>query len=453
LTAAGSLAVAAGTIGVSAVSGAEQLTKRHHRPVAKAMAEPFYGAHQSGILTPQQTNSIFAAFDLQTSKREDVIALLKRWTDAANRMSRGETAQLLTQSKEAPAVDIGATIAAPDENGATTTASADYGTSVAQTASPAAPADNGSAIGLTSSRLTITFGFGPGLFMHEGVDRYGLASRRPDALVDLPKFNGDQLVPEKSGGDLSIQACADDPQVAFHAIRELLRLADGAASIKWMQSGFSSAPAAGGTTRNTMGFKDGTNNPSAHDGELMDKVVWVGDEGGWMKSGSYLVVRRIRIALEHWDNMELGFQEEVVGRKKASGAPLGKTHEHDALDLKAEDKDGNPVVPANAHARLSSAEENDGAQILRRAYSFNDGVGFYAERWPPWRQGIMLDSGLFFMAYQRDPRTGFIKVNKKLSTEDIMNQFTTHVGSAIFACPPGVTEGSFIGASLFEGLA
>lgn len=151
--------------------------------------------------------------------------------------------------------------------------------------------------------------------------------------------------------------------------------------------------------------------------------------------------------------MELGFQEEVVGREKASGAPLGKAHEFDPLDLNAKDKDDNPVIPDNAHARLSSAEENGGAQILRRAYSFNDGVGFYAERWPPWRQGIMLDAGLFFVAYQHDPRTGFIKINKKLATEDIMNQFTTHVGSAIFACPPGAAEGSFIGATLFEGLA
>ncbi|MCU1748011.1 iron uptake transporter deferrochelatase/peroxidase subunit [Pseudomonas sp. 6D_7.1_Bac1] len=416
LSAAGSLAVAAGAIGTSGVAAAESLAKSHRPASAKPMVEPFFGVHQGGILTPQQTHSIFAAFDLETSARADVIALLKRWTDAANRMSRGESAQPLNKPKDA------------------------------------APLDGGSAAGLTPARLTLTFGFGPGLFIRDGADRYGLAARRPEALVDLPKFNGDQLIAEKSGGDLSIQACADDPQVAFHALRELVSLASGVASIKWMQSGFASPPAAGGTGRNLMGFKDGTNNPSTQSSDAMNKVVWAGDEGGWMKEGSYVVVRRIRIALEHWDKTELGFQEEVVGRYKANGAPLGKAHEFDPLDLNAEDKDGNPVIPANAHARLSSAAQNDGAQILRRAYSYNDGVGFYAERWPPWRQGIMLDAGLFFIAYQRDPRTGFIKLNKKLATEDIMNQFTTHVGSAIFACPPGVTEGSFIGAKLFEGL-
>jgi len=416
LGAASSLAVAAGVIGTGGAVAAESLAKPRAAARAMSAVEPFYGAHQGGIVTAQQTHSLFAAFDLETTARADVIALLKRWTVAANRLSRGETARPLTAPKDA------------------------------------APLDGGSAEGLKAARLTVTFGFGPGLFISDGKDRYGLASRRPEALVDLPKFNGDQLVAEKCGGDLSIQVCADDPQVAFHALRELLALADGVALIKWMQSGFTSPPADGGTARNLMGFKDGTNNPSTRSSETMNKVVWVGDEGGWMKEGSYLVVRRIRISLEHWDKTELGFQEEVVGRYKANGAPLGKAHESDPLDLEAVDKEGNPVIPDNAHARLSAAAENDGAQILRRAYSYNDGVGFYAERWPPWRQGMMLDAGLFFVAYQRDPRSGFIKINKKLATQDIMNQFTTHVGSAIFACPPGASEGSFIGAGLFEGL-
>lgn len=416
LSAAGGLVVAAGAIGAGGMAMAERLTKGGQATSFAPRVEPFYGVHQSGIVTPQQTHSLFAAFDLETSARADVIALLKRWTDAANRMSRGKTAQPLTSPKDAPALD------------------------------------GGSAAGLATARLTITFGFGPGLFTRDGKDRYGLAARRPEALVDVPKFNGDQLIAEKCDGDLSIQACADDPQVAFHALRELLNLASGIATIKWMQSGFTSPPAAGGTTRNLMGFKDGTNNPATRDNDLMNKMLWVGDEGGWMKAGSYVVVRRIRIALEHWDKTELGFQEEVVGRDKVSGAPLGESHETDPLDLDAVDKDGNPVIPETAHSRLSSAAENDGAQILRRAYSFNDGVGFYAERWPPWRQGMMLDAGLFFVAYQRDPRSGFIRINKKLASLDIMNQYTTHVGSAIFACPGGAAEGSFIGAALFEGL-
>ncbi|ERE11163.1 Dyp-type peroxidase, partial [Pseudogulbenkiania ferrooxidans] len=278
------------------------------------------------------------------------------------------------------------------------------------------------------------------------------AARRPEALVDLPKFNGDQLVPEKSGGDLSIQACADDPQVAFHAIRQLAALADGIAAVRWVQTGFASGAPGGGTPRNLMGFKDGTNNPSPKDPALMSQFVWVGDEGGWMKGGSYLVARRIRIALEHWDKTELGFQQEVVGRYKDSGAPLGQKQEFEPMKLDAVDKDGNPAIPDSAHSRVASAQENDGARILRRAYSYNDGANFTAERWPPWRQGIEYDAGLFFLAYQRDPRSGFIRINKKLAAMDMMNQYITHVASAIFACPPGARSGGYIGEALFAGL-
>ncbi|MEA2963519.1 MAG: deferrochelatase/peroxidase EfeB, partial [Alphaproteobacteria bacterium] len=140
-----------------------------------------------------------------------------------------------------------------------------------------------------------------------------------------------------------------------------------------------------------------------------------------MAGGSYVVVRRIRMALEHWDRTELDFQEQVVGRHKYSGAPLGKQNEFDALDLEAADKDGNPVIPDNAHVRLAAAATNDGAQILRRGYSYNDGTNVTAERWPPWRQGLEYDAGLLFIAYQRDPRTGFIKIFENMSKLDIMN--------------------------------
>ncbi|MFC5521765.1 iron uptake transporter deferrochelatase/peroxidase subunit [Polaromonas jejuensis] len=407
----GSLAVAASTLGVGGTATAAAATAHAQTSQLNQKSVPFWGKHQGGILTPQQTHTYFAAFDLDTAKRAELIELLKRWTAAASRMTRGDTAQPLSTDSEV------------------------------------APADSGEAVGLSPARLTVTFGFGPGMFMRDGVDRYGLASRRPEALVDLPKFNGDQLVLERSGGDISVQACSDDPQVAFHAVRQLAAMANGIATLKWAQTGFVS-----GTTRNLMGFKDGTNNPSTKNPTLMDERVWVGKEGGWMQGGSYLVVRRIRISLEHWDRTNLGFQEQVVGRHKASGAPLGKKHEFEPLDLKATDADGNLVIPDTAHSRVASSAHNDGALILRRGYSYNDGANFYAERWPPWHQGIMYDAGLFFVAYQRDPRSGFIAINKTLSTQDMMNQYITHVGSGIFACPPGTLESGFVGASLFEGL-
>ena len=253
--------------------------------------------------------------------------------------------------------------------------------------------DSGEALGLSPARLTVTFGFGAGLFSRDGQDRYGLAARRPEALVDLPRFNGDQLQPDRTGGDLSVQACADDPQVAFHAVRQLVSMAYGAANLRWTQAGFSRRTEADGETpRNLMGFKDGTQQP-----DNLAEVVWVGDEGpAWMRGGSYVVARRIRIALEHWDRTELGFQEEVVGRRKYSGAPLGGRQEFDKLDLDASDKDGNPVIAENAHVRLGNAASNGGALIHRRGYSYNDGVSVTAERWPPWRQGLQYDAGLFF---------------------------------------------------------
>jgi deferrochelatase/peroxidase EfeB len=373
--------------------------------------EPFRGEHQGGIITPPQRHSYFAALDLTTKNPGDVVALLRSWTAAAARMAAGDTALPLGTEPGVPA------------------------------------GDSGDVLGLPASRLTVTFGFGAGLFGKNGADRYGLASRRPEALVDMPAFNGDQLVEGQTGGDLSIQACADDAQVAFHAVRQLVRLAYGTAQLRWVQSGFLPDYPVGETPRNLMGFKDGTINP-----KLPFDAVWVTDDGpAWMRNGSYLVTRRIRISLEHWDRTETDFQEEVIGRRKYSGAPLSGQNEFDPLALDAMDPDGNPLIAENAHVRLAAPEANGGAEILRRAYSYNNGVNFTAERWPPWRQGLMYDAGLFFVAYQRDPRTGFIRIFENMAKLDALNQYTTHVGSGLFACPGGVREGEFIGQRLFEG--
>jgi deferrochelatase/peroxidase EfeB len=383
-------------------------------PIQGDAIEPFWGEHQGGILTPMQQNTYFVAFDLVATDRSDVIKMLQAWTTAAANMTKGQAAAPLGQDGSIP--------------------------------SP----DSGEALGLSPSRLTLTFGFGAGLFVKDEKDRYGLAAHRPAALVDLPRFTGDQLVATRTGGDLSVQACADDPQVAFHAIRQLSRLAYNVAQIRWVQTGFTPANIRE-TPRNLMGFKDGSNNPPTGDSETMNKVIWVNDEGpDWMLGGTYLVARRIRIALEHWDRMNLGFQEQTVGRCKYSGAPLGGKTETDRADYAATDKDGNPVIPENAHMRLAAAAHNDNAQILRRGYSFNDGANFTAERWPPWRQEMEYDAGLFFLCYQRDPRTGFIKIFDKMSKFDMMNQFVTHTGGGLFACPGGVSEGGFIGQRLFE---
>jgi deferrochelatase/peroxidase EfeB len=452
LAAAGGLAAAVGT-GFTARSAVPEAAA----PRPRNAVEPFWGVHQAGIVTPAQDDTYFAAFDLTTEQRGDVVALLKLWTAAAARMAAGQTVAPVEAEAYAPASG-GSAAAAPgsDGYGSGSKTSGSDGPASASNApgtagyDPAPDAqgptlDSSETLGLPAARLTITFGFGPGLFEKDGKDRYGLAARRPEALADLPRFNGDQLQPARAGGDLSVQACADDPLVAFHAVRQLARLASGVAEMRWAQTGFISRPADGKTPRNLMGFKDGTQTPAE-----LGKVVWVADDGpDWMRGGSFMVVRRIRMALEHWDRTTVGFQEQTVGREKLSGAPLGLQDEFAPLGLDRTDKDENPIIAENAHVRLANAASNDGAEVLRRGYSYNDGVNFTAERWPPWRQGMEYDAGLLFVCYQRDPRTGFIRIFEKMAKFDMLNQFVTHTGGGLFACPGGAREGEFIGQRLF----
>ncbi len=418
----GLLGAAAGLAGVAAgVPRASGQERTDQPPLIKTSTLlqdrtlPFHGTYQNGIVTPMQGHSYFAAFDLLTDKRADVAALMQAWTQAAARITQG-----------LPAGDTADDPAAPQ-------------------------ADSGEVRGLPPSRLTLTFGFGQSLFGTPDADRFGLAKHRPEAFVDLPVFPGDQLVPERSGGDLSVQACSDDPQATFHAVRQLMRIASRVAQVRWVQSGFLPGYDAKVTPRNLMGFKDGTANLPVDDKAATDKFVWVSNEGGrWMQGGTYLVARPIRIALEHWDQMKLSFQEQTIGREKLSGAAIGNKDEFAPADFDAEDEDGNPVIPENAHLRLASPQNNDGAQILRRAYSYDNGISMVAERWPPWRHALELDAGLFFICYQRDPRTGFIKIFERMSRFDMMNQFVTPVGGGLFACPGGVAPGRYLAQDLFE---
>ncbi|MCF3123169.1 MULTISPECIES: iron uptake transporter deferrochelatase/peroxidase subunit [Streptomyces] len=369
-------------------------------PVAEAgSAVAFHGAHQAGIATAVQDRLHFAAFDVKTDDREEFVALLKEWTAAAARMTSGH------------AVGEGA-----------------YG-GLAE----APPDDTGEALGLKPSRLTLTIGFGPSLF-----EKFGLKDKRPEALVDLPKFPGDNLDRSRSGGDLCVQACADDPQVAVHAIRNLARIGFGKVAVRWSQLGFgktSSTTPGAQTPRNLFGFKDGTRNVSGDDPAALAEHVWVGEQDGpaWMTGGSYLVARRIRMNIETWDRTPLGEQEDIFGRDKGEGAPVGKAKEHDEPFLKA--------MKPSAHVRVAHPSANDGATILRRGYSFTDGTDGLGR----------LDAGLFFLAYQRDVRKGFIPVQRNLARSDALNEYIQHVGSAVFAVPPGVrSKGDWWGKGLFS---
>ncbi len=441
LAGAASAATTAGAASASTTAGSlAASTAKGVTPASQATGRlltiPFEGRHQAGIATALQNHTCFTAFDVTTTDRAALIDLLRRWTAATRRLVAGQTAVPLEDADAPP----------------------DPGRS-----DPQPQPDSGDALGLAPARLSVTIGFGPTLFEQDGHDRFGLARHRPEALATLPNFHGDQLQPARTGGDISIQACADDPQVAFHAIRQLAQMAYGVADLRWMQTGFVANAAATDTPRNLLGFKDGTQNPIAAQpveqtasGTITpgsdDEIVWVGADGpAWMQGGSYVVARRIRLSLEHWDRSPVAFQEQVIGRHKRSGAPLGRDGEFDPLDLDAVDHDGNPLIADNAHVRLGAAASNGGAQMLRRSYSYNDGANFTAERWPPWRQAVEFDAGLLFICYQRDPRTSFSRIFDRMSKFDALNQYATHTGGGLFACPGGVTTADgYVGQGLFE---
>lgn len=399
-----------GAVGAGAViAGAGAVIGRATAPESDTTdgVVAFRGAHQAGVVTPAQDRLHFVAFDVTTDNRDALIALLKTWTEMADRMTAGLEAT---------------------EDGAT------------GDGAYRPPSDTGEALDLGASHLTLTIGFGPSLFD----DRFGLAHLRPTALEDLPHFPADNLDPTRSGGDIAVQACADDPQVAVHAIRNLARVAFGTASVRWSQLGFgrtSSTSTSQTTPRNLFGFKDGTNNLKAEDPAALDRSVWIApaDDQPWLGGGTYLVARRIRMLIEQWDRAVLGEQEAVIGRDKREGAPLGKTHEFDELDLESNGPDG-PFIPTTAHVRLASAQHLGGIEILRRGYNFTDGSDGFGH----------LDAGLFFIAFCRDPLTQFVPMQLALARSDALNEYIQHVGSAVFACPPGPGENEYWGQTLFE---
>jgi deferrochelatase/peroxidase EfeB len=365
---------------------------------------PFYGAHQAGIATPAQDRLVFGVLDLvDGTTAAEAGAMLRTWTAAAARMTQG---QLVGEDTEAVAP----------------------------------PLDTGEAVGSPPAGLTITIGYGPTFF-----DQLGLATKKPKALTALPALPNEDLDPDYTGGDICIQACSDDPLVAFHAVRNLARLGMGTVQHNWMELGFgrtSTTSTAQATPRNLLGFKDGTRNIKAEDTAAMANHVWVGTESdpAWLRGGSYLVARRIRIFIENWDRDYLADQENTIGRTKAVGAPLGGRAESDSPDFAARDAAGTPVIPAHSHIRLASPEANGGIQILRRGYSYTDGID-------PVR-GTLL-GGLFFIAFMRDPDQ-FVALQNRLGSSDALNEYIQHQGSGVFACPPGLGPGRHWGDDLFD---
>ena len=388
-------AMAAGRPGDSSGGGDDNVDLRR--------SYPFYGQlHQGGIATPPQRYAMFMSFSLAAGAgRADLQTLLARWSAAAAVLQQGKPVGTVQ-----PQVEM------------------------------QPPADTGEAYGLSPASLTVTVGLGPSLFG----DRFGLAPRRPAVFTDLPPLNGDNLDPRLHGGDLSVQACADDPQVCYHAVRNLARLGRDIVSPSWAVLGFGRASAGPGqhTPRNLLGFKDGTRNVTT-DAEY-DRFVWVDDgDQPWMNGGTYQVVRKIRMLLETWDVDRIGNQQRIFGRTKEEGAPLSGKGEFDTPDFAAKGTDGNPLIDPMSHLGLAARENNDGIMIRRRSYNYTDGLDANGQ----------LNAGLLFISYQKDPQD-FIRLQNRLGSHDLLNEYIRHIGSAIFAVPPAPAEGHYIGQSLFS---
>ena len=413
--------IGAALAGLAGVAGGRAWEASTRSPEAILTVYPFRGDHQAGITTPAQDNMFTAAFDVTATDVKGLKKLLTDWAVAAEQMCAGELiGGEPSTNKQLP------------------------------------PKDTGEAWGYKPNGLTITFGVGKSLFVDaNGQDRFGLASKLPTILKEgMPSFKGDQLHAAQSDGDLLIQACSNDAQVCVHAIRNLARIAFGTATLKWSQVGYgrtSSTSVDQETPRNLFGFKDGTNNIKAEDStEELNEHLWVqpdDDAGSWMAGGTYYVARRIYMFAEIWDRIRLIEQEQIMGRDKRYGAPLSITdptkssEEFTAVNYTAKDSKGETLVPEDAHIAVVSPEQNQGRRMLRRGYNYTDGTDSLGR----------LQTGLFFVAFVRDPRTNFYPILDRMTKNDALQEYLQHQSSALFAIPPGLKQGdTMIAATLFE---
>ncbi|MGH3726239.1 MAG: Dyp-type peroxidase [Mycobacterium sp.] len=381
--AAAALTAGAGLSAWSAQSGAA-------RSDSAPAVEPFYGEHQAGIATSPQSHALFLALDLlptdEHTARENLRSILRLWTTDAARLTQGLPALADTEPE----------LATP------------------------------------TARLTITAGLGPTAFT-----KTGLADKCPVSARDFPAFTTDRLDKRWCGGDLLLQICADDMLLVAHAARVLLKNVRSLATERWRQAGFRTPRAedpSGGTMRNLMGQVDGTVNPSSPE---FDSLLWHhGEDHEWLRGGSLLVLRRITMNLDGWDQLERKLQDLVIGRRADNGAPLTGQKESDEPDLEMT-RGGIPVIPATAHIALAR-HRTPREKFLRRPYNF-DGTPL---------PGASSNSGLIFAAYQRDIATQFVPVQRRLAERDEFNQWNTAVGSAVFVMPPGTTEDGYLGRSL-----
>jgi deferrochelatase/peroxidase EfeB len=367
-----------------------------------AAREPFDGPHQAGILSPAPAQATFAVLDSFAPDRLTLSETLRALSRRARELTAGGAIPLLEVDAPPPDSGILGPVNTPDG-------------------------------------LTITIAFGASLFDR----RYGLSAQRPHELVRMPTFSIDELAPAQSHGDVLLQICAHQRDTVTHALRELLRTVRGSLQLRWNIDGFSGArrgPSPHNSPRNLFAFRDGTANPQTSDAALMDKLVWAGGgEPNWAAGGTYQVVRIIRMHVEFWDRVGLGEQQEMIGRVRDSGAPLGGSDEFE--DPRYDLDPRGDRIPLDAHIRLANPRSTDTAdqRILRRGFNYTRGFD----------SAGALDQGLIFSAFNQSPKRQFATVQKRL-LEEPMVDYITPVGGGYFFAPPGARGGGdWVGSGLF----
>ncbi|WJD48155.1 iron uptake transporter deferrochelatase/peroxidase subunit [Enterobacter sp. PGRG2] len=365
-------------------------------PDARMETQPFYGAHQAGILTPQQASMMLVAFDVLASDKADLQRLFRLLTQRIAFLTTGGPA--------------------PD------------------TPNPRLPPTDSGILGefIAPDNLTITVSLGKSLFD----ERFGLAAHAPRKLQKMTRFPNDSLDAALCHGDVLLQICANTADTVIHALRDIIKYTPDLLSVRWKREGFISAHAARSkgkeTPINLLGFKDGTANPDSKNDALMKEVVWVQasqDEPAWTAGGSYQAVRIIQFHVEFWDRTPLKEQQTIFGRDKHSGAPLGMQHEHDVPDY-SRDPDGD-VIALDSHIRLANPRtpETRSSLMMRRGYSYSLGV----------TNSGQLDMGLLFVCYQHDLEEGFLTVQKRLNGE-ALEEYIKPIGGGYFFALPGVPD-------------
>ncbi len=367
--------------------------------------EPFDGPHQAGILTPAPAQATVVALDSLAPDQRTLREALRALSQRARELTVGGPIPLL--EVDDPPADSG--ILGPVND---------------------------------PDALTVTIAFGASLF--DG--RYGLGAQRPRELVKMPTFAIDDLDPAQSHGDVLLQICAHQRDTVTHTLRELLRTVRGSLQLRWTIDGFSSAPrgpTAHNKSRNLFAFRDGTANPPTSDAALMDKLVWAQrGEPAWAAGGTYQVARIIRMHVEFWDRVGLGEQQEMVGRDRASGAPLGGTEEFEdpRYDLDPHGK----RIPLTAHIRLANPRTQPTAdqRILRRGFNYTRGLDAAGQ----------LDQGLIFLAFNQSPTRQFATIQQRLIAEPMID-YITPVGGGYFFAPPGAQgDSDWVGSGLFASV-